>query len=452
MIIRAQPGPQEHFLSCPADIVIYGGAAGGGKSFGLVLDPLRHMRNSRFRATIFRRSYAEVMRSGGLWDTCRMMYPYCGAKEHASRMVWKFPSGMEVGFGYIDNDRDLSGQQGAQIPLIGFDELTHFTAKQFWYMLSRNRSMCGVAPYVRGTCNPDPDSFVAELIAWWIEQDSSNPNYGYPIPERAGMIRWFVRLGDELHWADRREDLLKFGKELLPKSFTFIPASIHDNQILMRGDPGYISNLMALPLVERERLLRGNWKIRASAGTMFRSEWFEIVEAVPANLRVVRYWDRAATEVSSVNPDPDWTAGVKIGVCPSGVYYILDVARFRASPLAVRQSIRNIAIQDGRSVYQIGLEQDPGQAGKAEVQDLIRFLQGFNARAYLAESNKVVRAQPLSAQAEQGNVKLLRGTWNRPFLDEAMNFPEGVHDDQIDGASGGFRMLSNRSEVKIVWA
>jgi len=312
-------------------------------------------------------------------------------------------------------------------------------------------STCGVRPYIRGTCNPDPDSFVAELIAWWIDQDNSSPRYGYPIPERSGVLRWFVRVGDEIHWADSPGELIeRYGSEVMPKSLTFIPASVFDNQILLQRDPGYLANLKALPLVERKRLLEGNWKIRPSAGLYFQSEWFEIVDAVPADLKIVRYWDRAATEPSASNPDPDWTAGVKMGIDKQGTMYVLDVSRFRATPLSVRQGIRNICTQDGVGVL-TGLEQDPGQAGKVEVGDLIRFLVGFPVKAFLAEKDKVTRAEPLSAQAEQRNVKLLRGAWNRAFLDELMNFPEGLHDDQVDAASGAFRMLTNRNEVKIAW-
>ena len=391
------------------------------------------------------------MIEGGLWDTCRNVYPAIGGVENISKMQWRFPSGAKVGFGYISNDKDLVGKQGAQIPLIGFDELTHFSAHQFFYMLSRNRSMCGVLPYVRATCNPDPDSFVAGLIEWWIEQDSDSPNYGLAIPDRSGVIRWFLQYGDAMHWGDSRQELIDtFGDspEIIPKSFTFIPASVYDNKILLKGDPGYLGNLMALQYVERMRLLRGNWKIRAGAGSLFKREWFEIVEHAPAKLRTVRYWDRAATEPKTENPDPDWTAGVKMGVDKDGQYYILDCVRFRTLPLAVRQNIYNIAQQDGRSVYRICLEQDPGQAGKVEVGDLIRYLKGFNVRAFAVDQNKVVRANPLSAQAEVGNVKILRGAWNRDFLDELENFPEGLHDDQVDAASGAFNELSNR---KAVW-
>ncbi len=132
-----------------------------------------------------------------------------------------------------------------------------------------------------------------------------------------------------------------------------------------------------------------------------------------------------------------------MGMTQQGVFYVRDVCRFQGTPLKVREMIRNVASQDGPAVRLIGLEQDPAQAGKTEVGDLIRHLRGFPVRAILAVKDKVTRSAPLAAQAEQGNVKLLRAAWNRVYLDELMNFPEGKHDDQVDASSGAFTLLTN---------
>jgi hypothetical protein len=177
-----------------------------------------------------------------------------------------------MSFAHLEYDKNALDWQGSQIAFIGFDELTHFSQKQFWYMLSRNRSSSGVRPYVRCTTNPDCDSWVADFISWWI-----NPDTGYPIPERSGVLRWFVRLGDIIHWADSPEELSHFVNPLtdepIPaKSVTFVAARLSDNKIFLTNDPGYAANLMALPLVERERLLNGNWKIRQSGQLFFDIE------------------------------------------------------------------------------------------------------------------------------------------------------------------------------------
>ena len=132
-------------------------------------------------------------------------------------------------------------------------------------MLSRNRSTCGVRPYVRATTNPDADSWVAQLIAWWIDPDS-----GYPIPERSGVVRWFARVADVVQWGESPQALQR-EHGVAPedcKSLTFIAASVFDNQVLLKSDPGYLANLKAMALVERERLLGGNWKIRPAGAVL----------------------------------------------------------------------------------------------------------------------------------------------------------------------------------------
>lgn len=234
------------------------------------MEPLRHIQNPHFGAVIFRRTSVQIRNEGGLWDESVRLYPDAGAKPIEYELWWKFPSGASVSFAHLEHDKNALGWQGSQIPFLGFDELTHFSEYQFWYMVSRNRSTCGVRPYIRATCNPDCDSWVAEFLDWWI-----NPDTGYAIPERAGVLRYFVRLGENLIWADEPEDLSNYknpltGEPIPPKSVTFVPGALTDNTALTSADPGYVANLLALPQVERERLLNGNWKIRLT-GTQFFS-------------------------------------------------------------------------------------------------------------------------------------------------------------------------------------
>lgn len=259
--LRPQEGPQERFAACEADIALYGGAAGGGKSFALLMEPLYHTGNPDFGAVIFRRTCPEITNEGGLWDESFKLYPKVGADPRMVDLSWRFPSGASVSFGHIQREADVLKWHSSQIALIEFDELTTFTEHQFFYMLSRNRSTCGVRPYIRAGCNPDAASWVARLVEWYID-----PTTGMPIPERAGKLRWFVRDGETLRWADSKDELLKSYPDLLPKSFTFIPARLEDNRIQCERDPAYRANLMALPRVERERLLRGNWLISAAEG------------------------------------------------------------------------------------------------------------------------------------------------------------------------------------------
>lgn len=173
-------------------------------------------------------------------------------------------------------------------------------------------------------------------------------------------------------------------------------------------------------------------------GGLFKRSWFEIVETAPASRRKVRRWDFASTEKNAGN-DPDWTVGLLMSEC-AGVYYIEDVARAQESPAGVEKLLKTIATADGRAV-KVRLPQDPGAAGKTVAASQIKMLAGWDVRASPETGSKELRANPLAAQAEAGNVKLVRGAWNQAFLDEVCMFPNAKHDDQVDAASGAFAEL-----------
>ena len=440
--IRPQPGPQEMFLASPADIVLYGGAAGGGKTYAILMEPLRHIDNADFGAVIFRRTAKQIMNEGGLWDEAMKLYPLCAAVPKTSpRPMVTFPSGAKVSFEHLQYENDVFSWQGAQIPLIEWDELTHFTRKQFFYMLSRNRSTCGVRPYMRASTNPDADSWVAGFISWWIDQKT-----GYPILERSGVIRFFVVVDDIERWADSREVLVKqYGVDIsMTKSFTFIASSVYDNRILLEKDPGYLANLMAQTTVEKERLLKGNWKVKPAAGLYFKRTQAEVVPAIPG--RVVKWcraWDLAATVPTPDNPSPDATASVLIGRLEDDSYIVAHAMRRTLAAADVRKLTKNTAETD-RATYKsvkIRLPQDPGQAGKEQAQSYVKHLAGHAVKIERVTGDKVTRAEPFSAQWQAGNVKVLAGDWNEEYFAELEAFPEGGHDDQVDASSDAFNEL-----------
>ncbi len=393
---------------------------------------MRHVKLPGYGAVIFRRTSPQITNEGGLWDESEKLYPLAGGKPRVHVHDWKFPSGATISFKHLQHDKDRLAWQGAQVAVIGFDELTHFSADQFWYLLSRNRSTCGVKPRIRATCNPDPDSFVAHLLAWWID-----PATGQAIPERAGKLRWFVRVNDRLHWADTAEQLQEQFPNIPPKSLSFVPARLSDNQVLCRADPGYLANLLALPLVERERLLGGNWLVRPAAGRVFNRAWFDIVEASPVVARRVRYWDKAGTQDGG-----HWTAGVRMATDGSGVYWVEDVIRGQWSSHERNRVIKQTAQLDGEDC-EIDLEQEPGSSGKESAEISIRELAGYIVHAERVTGDKLTRARQLSAQCEARNVKLVRGSWNETYLVELHRFDgKGGSDDQVDGSSGAFNKLA----------
>lgn len=403
---------------------------------GLLLEPIRHLENPKFGGVIFRRTTPQIIREGGLWDEAHNFYIPLGARPRTRPYEMHFPSGMQVAFHHLQHEKTKLDWQGAQLPYVGWDELTHFTQTQFFYFLSRNRSGSGVAGYIRATCNPDPDSFVRKLVDWWID-----PKTGYAIPERAGVIRYFIRVDDKLVWAATKKELIEKYPEDGPfaKSFTFIPALLKDNPILMQKDPAYQANLRALSLVDRERLEKGNWNIRPAAGNVFKREWFRIVETVPADARPVRFWDLAATEAKE-GKDPDYTVGLKLSRDPRGIFYVEHVMRFREEPHNVERNIKNTASQDGQQIP-IGLWRDPAQAGKAQAAYYVKMLVGYATWPFPQTKDKVTLANPVSAQAGAGNIRIVRGEWNEDFLTELENFPGKGHDDQVDALSGAFHML-----------
>lgn len=454
--LRPQPGPQELFLSSPADIVIYGGSAGGGKTFGLLLEPLRHITTvPGFGGVIFRRTSPQIRNEGGLWDTSEKLYPGVGGQGRESILEWSFPvDGSDfdnsLRFGHMQYEHNKYDYDGSQIPFIGFDELIHFTETQFWYMLTRNRSACGVRPYVRATTNPEPDTWVLELVGWWIDQDELSPNYGYAIPERSGVLRWFVRINDEMHWGDSAEELREQFKHLpedvvRPKSITFIAAKLSDNQELLKANPDYLANLLAQPRVERLRLLGegdrgGNWMVTGKAGDYFQRAWFKLVEAAPREVvGRVRYWDLASVEGGG-----DWTVGTLMSKTKQGLYTVEHEVRVQRSPGGVEREIVSTAEHDEAEYgdVTVWIERDPGQAGTMEVQYYTRLLDGFDVRiSPVPRSSKEKRAMLYSAQAEAGNVQIVKAGWNSGWLREHENFPEGEYDDRVDSASGAWRQL-----------
>lgn len=464
MVIRPQPGKQELFLRSPADICIYGGAAGGGKTFALLLECLRNTDHKHFEAVIFRQSRPQILSAGGLYATSQEIYPYLGASSVLTPNVqWRFPSGAKITFAHMFYEKEKYNWQGAQIPLLMFDELTHFTESQFFYMFSRNRSTCGVKPYIRATCNPDGESWVAKFIEWWID-----PETGYADESRCGKLRYFVRQNNIIHWADSRQELYESfdlhtqeEKERV-KSVTFISAKLSDNKAMMLHDPGYMGSLMAMSEFDQEQLLNGNWKIRRSAGHYFkRAKVGQMLTSTPTDVvKWVRAWDLAATapgEADELDGLPQamrqsrrgdesaYTAGVLLGKRRNGRIFVADVINVRENGADVRKLIQTTAASD-RALYgnvTIRLPQDPGQAGKDQAQSFVRMLGGFTVTTALESGDKVTRAEPFSSQWLAGNVDVKEAPWNDEYFRQLENFPVGKLKDMVDASANAYLELEN---------
>ena len=463
--IRPQPGRQEEFLSSPADIVIYGGAAGGGKTWALLLDPLRDKNNGGFFCTIFRRTYPEITNQGGMWDESNNLYPHAGGMGVQGDLVWRFPSGARIEFGHCQNENDKTQWDGAQICDLEFDQLEHFSESMWWYLGIRNRSTCGVPPRIRATCNPDPESWLIKdsklgwghgFIGWWIDED------GYANLDRAGQLRWFVRWHDKLYWADDpgelRERFAHVDPPLIPRSVTFIPAAIWDNPILMEKDPNYIANLQSLPTFERERFLGdrkkgGNWKVVASAGKVFDRSWFKLVDEAPRGGVECRFFDFAGAEKVIKGDDPDFCAGPKLRKV-GGNYYFTDVINDRYPAGEIFSMVKSVAQQDralahmDNTRYLLRWEQEPNDAA---VRDTIAMRknvgEGYDANAVLARGEKYLHWKPLAIAAQAGHVYCLVRPWTENFLSQLHGVPDVAHDDMADGAGKAYEVLEKEIET-----
>lgn len=270
------------------------------------------------------------------------------------------------------------------------------------------------------------------LSGAWMDEASLCAREAYEILigrlREAGQQGWlsatFTPKGRQ-HWT-----FDVFGRDPHPGTELF-RARTRDNPFL----PGGFSERLAGQYTTQHGMQELGGEFIDLAGALFARHWFGIEEASPVGLALVRRWDLASTEAKP-GRDPDWTAGVKMGRDRAGRYHVLDVRRIQATPGSVEQLVRHTAEMDGYEVP-VRMEQEPGSSGVALCDHYLRHvLPGWDYRGVRSTGDKADRARPLAAQAEGGNVLLLRGPWNKDYLDEMESFPGGGHDDQVDASSG----------------
>jgi len=353
------------------------------KTFALLLETLRHSNNPGFGSVIFRRTNEDIRNEGALWDSSKEMFSAVGAKPREVNLDWTFQSGATVSFKGLQHEKDVLNFQGSQICLLGFDELTHFTERQFWYMLSRNRSMCGVRPYCRCTLNPDPDSWVFELLAPWVDPES--PHYG----AKSGELRYFVRRDDQLIWVDEATDDCK--------SITFIPALLSDNKILMERDPGYLANLKAQSHEDQQRLLYGSWSAIEAKGALWSRSNLNRDRVqfgqTPKYERTVVAIDPATTS----NDDSDLTGIVVAAKGVDGHFYTLADHSGQYQPA----DWARVAISLFKRFDCSCIVAESNQGGEM-VKNTIQTIEHLPVKLVHAKQGKELRAEPVAALSSQG--------------------------------------------------
>jgi len=421
--IRQSPTePQRAFLLLPQREVLYGGAAGGGKSSALLSAALQYVDVPGYSAVLFRRTYADLAKPGALMDRAHTWLQGSGARWNEQKHSWRFPSGAVLTFAHLETENSKYDHQGAEYQFIGFDELTQFSETQYRYMFSRLRRLKGHAVPLRMRAASNPGG---EGHAWVFKRFFVEPTAKGATPKQRERI--------------------------------FIPAKLEDNPHLDREE--YEASLDELDPVTRRQLKNGDWNAR-KAGEMFQRDWFELVDEVPwlvlERMKTVRFWDTAATDPNEkakgqkrANTDPDWTAGVKVGE-HEGIFYVLHVRRVRGNPTKVEDTIGETAKEDGHRT-RVWFGEERGSAGKLLISSYARgVLKGYRVRGYRETGDKATRAGLPSRAAEKGLIRVVRGPWNQDFFDELEAFPSpGVHDDQVDALSGAFVALRTKADSEV---
>lgn len=394
---------QKVFLRSYALEALFGGAAGGGKSSALLMAALQYVDVPGYSAILFRRTFADLSLPGALMDRFRQWVAmHDDVHWNNNTYVATFPSGARISFGYLNNVNDYLRYKGSEFQFIGMDEVTEIRENDYRYLFSRLRRpasgpLSKVPLRMRAASNPAPN---------WVRQ------------------RFIVE-----------------GKN---QNRIFVPSKLTDNPGI---DPdSYRQALAALDPIERRRLEMGDWWA-TTLGTYFDRTCFIIVDPnevpqVHSTSRAVRFWDLAASEPTSNNPDPDWTVGTLV-LLDQGVSYILDVKRARLKNEKVENLILQTAIEDGH-VVSVRMEQEPGSSGKALIDNYARYvLPGYDFSGIRSTGDKETRARPFAAAVANGNVRLVRSVWLTDWLDEFSSFPEACsHDDQVDSAVGAFTFLT----------
>jgi predicted phage terminase large subunit-like protein len=409
---------QARFLLSQEDEVLYGGAAGGGKSVAMLAAALQFVMMPDYHALLLRRTFPDLTRPRALIPLSFEWLSDTDAEWSEREHAWYFPTGASLTFGHMNTERDKYAYQGAAYNFIGFDELTQFTQTMYTYLFSRLRrsSQSNIPGRMRCTSNPGGDGHD------WVKG-----RFLLTAPNVA-----IVALDDETQESTTR---------------IFIPAKLKDNPHLDQLD--YKRKLGMLDPVTKAQLLRGDWDIMPE-GNLFKRHWFKIIDSLPTDIvSTMRVWDLAATPPTAENPDPDYACGCKMSLTSRNTMIVRDVRRIRGGPAEVNKLLFDTAQSDGKGVG-IRIEQEPGSAGKTLIYNYAnQLLPGFDVRSVLPTGDKIVRASPFSAAASRGDVEIMRGLWNAWWLDSIVGFPGAKHDDTVDAPAHAYNCLTSDIIIEV---
>jgi predicted phage terminase large subunit-like protein len=332
----------------------------------------------------------------------------------------------------------------AQYSFVAFDEATDFTETQIGFLTSRMRNTnVNYSPQMFLCTNPSYHSFLRE----WIEDFYLDPLDGTPLKEKQNVERYFVRQGNDMKWFNTRaeaEAIHGTGMHNGVRSFRFVSARIYDNPYLMGTD--YLSNLMALPRVQKLIMLEGSWTAREETSGYWHRNHVHLVKQPPDKVRQrVLAVDFAFTAVSESNKSPDSTAFVLMSKDHQSNYTVEYVYTMQDRVHMVEDKLFELASQFGQETI-ISIPQDPNAQAGAYAKGLQKRLseKGFICRLQKPVKSKLVRFQPFAAVTEGGFVNVVEGGWNKSYFDQLEIFDGNgkYHDDMVDATSDAFFLLN----------
>ena len=453
---------QRMILTATEDVLLTGGGSGGGKTSAILMKNLDGVNDGTVNCTVFRKTQPELKRQGGIVSESKKMYEQFGATYNITQMKWTFPSGAEVQFGAIPDSSVLGSYQGLQASRLVIDEVgDDWELDTVLFLLTRLRSAGAKhKAQLLMTCNPNPQSFLVDWLQYCLD-----PKTGVPKPGTENIVRWFIVLDGKVLWANSPEEcfelhgkkrgmILGFGmsdeevlkipadKLFLPKSFRFIPIGIYQNPYLLPPlNNTYLANLLSQSKKNQLKFLHGSWSNVDVGQSHFRREWCGVIspQDVPDDAKRVRAYDLAATPVSEVNRNPDYTCGVLMSRDSFGTYYVEDMVEYRERPHTVLQNIVRQSEIDGQHIP-IVIPKDSGQGGAVAAAHYVTALSehGCIVRTEVqsGHSGKLNKGLPFCQVAEAGHVKVVKGEWNERFFDSMEAFlgtPETlrkIHDDK----------------------
>lgn len=472
-IVRPHGKFQEEYLNSNAKILVVGGSAGSSKTYVGIMRHLRWIHHRRYSGYIIRKNNTTIMKGGGILEQAYEMYrqvePKCQLKRKDQKIV--FPSGAQVCFSNYENNDSKEIYRGLELSNVMYDEATDADESHIWWLFSRLRKpgeMEGLEPSIWLTCNPNPDSYLRKWVDWWLLPEG-HPHAGRRDPEKQGITRYCLRRGNDLVFRDTAQELIdEYGhdyptiEDCRPIAFQVMLGTIDDNPELMRTQPEYRANLLALPDVEKEQLFWGNWDVRPEASGFFKRHWVteHIEEPDDADIvKTVRSYDLASELKSDLNPNPDYSTSVKMSLLKNGDYFIHHVERFRKRYGDLLSHILKNAEFDGKHVT-VDVPQDPNAAAKFASRQMVSAIckAGYHAVSSKTSQSKLDRFRPFSGLAQNGNVHVLKDCgfdWENRithtlsfYYDELEKFDgkrsnrQDKHDDMADATSSAFLALA----------